>query len=107
MRVMTVALNELLPAADKERRMIRATHELDPREIAHRASDGLEVALLWSKATGRVTLSVTDVRNGDFFELPVEREQALAAFHHPFAFAASRGIEYRTSARKPGETLYA
>jgi hypothetical protein len=47
------------------------------------------------------------MRNGDFFELPVEREHALAAFHHPFAFAASRGIEYRTSAREPGETLYA
>ena len=87
--------------------MARATLELDPREIAHRASDGLEVALLWSKATDGLTLSVTDARNGDFFELPVEREQALAAFYHPFAFAASCGVEYRTSAREHAETLRA
>ena len=87
--------------------MARATHKPDPREIAHRASDGLEVALLWSKSTGTLTLSVVDARNGDFFQLPVEREQALAAFYHPFAFAAARGVDYRTAARDPGDTVYA
>jgi hypothetical protein len=104
---MAVTLKQRPSAADKECTMARATQKPDPREIAHRASDGLEVALLWSKTSGTLTLSVTDARNGDFFELPVERDQALAAFHHPFAFAAARGVDYRTAARDPGDTVYA
>jgi hypothetical protein len=72
-----------------------------PRERRPRGCAPLE------QTSGTLTLSVTDARNGDFFELPVEREQALAAFHHPFAFAAARGVDYRTAARDPGDTVYA
>jgi hypothetical protein len=104
---MAVTLKRQLSATDKESTMARASQKPDPREIAHRACDGLEVALLWSKRTGTLTLSVIDARNGDFFELPVEREQALSAFYHPFAFAAARGVDYRTAARDPGDTVYA
>jgi hypothetical protein len=79
----------------------------DPRELAFRSVDGLEVSLLWSKRAGTLTVAVADARIGDSFELAFDHERALDAFYHPFAFAAARGIEYRTAARDEGETVYA
>jgi hypothetical protein len=58
------------------------------RELAHRVADGIEVQLLWSATDDSVTVSVCDHRDGVVFELPVARERALHAFHHPFAYAA-------------------
>jgi len=58
-------------------------------ELADRESDGLEVTLLWSRSSGRVKVAVSDSKLGERFELEVARADALAAFHHPFAFAAS------------------
>jgi hypothetical protein len=37
---------------------------------------------------------VLDRTCGDCFELDVEAEYALDAFHHPYAYAAHRGILY-------------
>jgi len=45
-----------------------------------------------------VTIAVDDAANDDYFELILgEHERALDVFHHPFAHAASRGIEFRAS----------
>ena len=73
---------------------------VDWRELAGRECDGLAVSLSWSKATGRVKLAVADSRLDDEFELEVAGADALAAFHHPFAFAAGRGVCFGAALRE-------
>ncbi len=69
-------------------------------ELANRASDGLEVSLLWSRRTNRVSVAVADTRTGESFELTIrDGENPLDVFHHPYAYAASRGIEYAVPER--------
>ena len=59
-----------------------------PTELAHRAGDGIEVLLLWESRGGKLTVVVTDHRNGAWFELVADDgRQALDAFYHPFAYA--------------------
>jgi hypothetical protein len=60
----------------------------DARELDARENDGIHVVLLWHPRTDEVTVSVDDTRTGRYFELPVERDRALDAFRHPFAYAA-------------------
>ncbi len=55
-------------------------------ELAIRETDGLAVSLLWNSATGRVKVAVVDARLDERFEVHVPGAQALAAFHHPFAY---------------------
>lgn len=70
-----------------------------PKELDHRENDGIEVWLLWSKAENRVFVLVHDTGLDHWFELDVEEGDGLEVFHHPFAYAASRGVEYRTAQR--------
>jgi hypothetical protein len=64
------------------------------RELHSRINDGIHVRLLWSRDDGRVVVAVDDARSGDRFGIEVRRhERALDVFHHPFAYAALRGIE--------------
>ena len=64
-------------------------HELD-----RRSSDRIDVALLWHERDDRVLVAVADGRTGARFEIEVrEDERALDVFHHPFAYAAWRGME--------------
>jgi hypothetical protein len=58
------------------------------RELARRESGGLAVRLVWHPTNDAVTVSVTDSRTGDRFQLAVDRRCALDAFYHPFAYAA-------------------
>lgn len=58
------------------------------RELASRESDGIHVILRWHPHEDALTLSVNDARSGQCFELAVERDRALDAFYHPFAYAA-------------------
>ena len=60
------------------------------RELAHRETDGVEVVLFWH--TDQLTVTVSDERNGAYFELPAERHQALDVFNHPYAYAAYEGL---------------
>ena len=60
------------------------------RELAHRASNGIEVTLLWSAEEDELAVQVVDAVEEQAFEVTVERDQALYAFHHPFAYAAMR-----------------
>jgi hypothetical protein len=68
--------------------MTAATSRNQTQELASRESDGLSVVLLWHPRNDSVTVSVVDSRTGDRFQLAVERERALDAFYHPFAYAA-------------------
>jgi hypothetical protein len=67
-----------------------------PTELMSRESNGITVRLLWSRAANLVTVAVADAPNGEYFELVLdEDEPALEVFHHPFAYAAARGLEFR------------
>jgi hypothetical protein len=71
-----------------------------PLELAYRASDGLEVWLLWTKFENRLFVVVSDSGKGVSFELDVDPAKGLDAFHHPYAYAASRGIDFATPRRR-------
>ena len=58
------------------------------RELAARVASGIRVVLLWRPAHDDVIVSVDDTRTGERFHLPVARDRALHAFHHPFVYAA-------------------
>ena len=76
--------------------MTRATTHNATRELAYRATDGLEVALLWHERENVVSVAVLDSKTGDSFELVLgDDENALAAFHHPYGYAAHKGIKLR------------
>jgi hypothetical protein len=59
-------------------------------ELARRASDGLEVLLLWDRSSNRVKVAVSDERLCHHLDFEVARPDALSAFYHPFAHAAER-----------------
>ncbi len=58
------------------------------RELASRESNGVHVLLLWYPRDDAVTVEVEDSRDGQCFELAVDRSCALDAFYHPYAYAA-------------------
>jgi hypothetical protein len=64
------------------------------KEIAHRTSDGIEVVLFWRQGDALLTVAVADERTGAYFEFDIEAPQALDAFHHPYSYAAFRGLPY-------------
>jgi hypothetical protein len=66
----------------------------DAAELACRQGAGIEVTLLWHRTSGELRVSVTDAASGASFELPVAPDEALAAFHHPYAYAAAKGVAY-------------
>jgi hypothetical protein len=63
------------------------------RELAFRASDGLEVALLWHPRNDILSVAVADTKTGESFELVLDGENPLDVFQHPYAYAAYRGLE--------------
>jgi len=64
---------------------------IERRELAHRSNDGIEVTLFWSKASNRVTIAVYHARSATALEFDVDGADALDAFNHPYAYAATRG----------------
>ena len=58
-------------------------------ELAHRASNGIDVHLLWDRADNTLAVTVSDDA-GQSFEVPVGSHEALDVFHHPYAYAAFR-----------------
>lgn len=66
-----------------------ATAIIERHELAHRTSDGIEVTLLWTKATNRVAIAVADTHSGEELEFEVAGSRALDAFNHPYAYAAT------------------
>ena len=59
-------------------------------ELAHRESDGIEVTLVWDTGVDGRTVYVLDSRSGEQLIVPVERDNPLDVFYHPFAYAAAR-----------------
>jgi hypothetical protein len=59
------------------------------KELAHRENDGIAVTLLWHSGTNRLSVSVYDWRNGEWFELEAKPGNAIDVFEHPYAYAAS------------------
>jgi hypothetical protein len=59
-------------------------------ELAHRASNGIDVALLWNRRSGRLVVAVADIRTGESFTLDAPHDRALDVYHHPFAYAAAQ-----------------
>ena len=57
-------------------------------ELAYRANDGIEVVLLWNRATDAASVFVLDSRTDESFTVPAAKENALDVFYHPFAYAA-------------------
>ena len=57
-------------------------------ELAHRLDNGLDVSLLWSRHTGRLVVTVTDLRTDEQFTLDAPGHRALDVYNHPFAYAA-------------------
>ena len=55
-------------------------------ELAHRISNGLEVALLWSRRTDSLVVSVADHQTGESFTVDAPRDRALDVYNHPFAY---------------------
>ena len=68
--------------------MTAATHT-ERRELAHRTSDGIDVTLFWTEATNRVTIVVVDSHIDESLEFDVNGRDALKAFRHPYAYAAT------------------
>jgi hypothetical protein len=71
------------------------------KELDFRSNDGLEVALLWQPETNQLSVSVYDSKTGDDFDIEVDPAEATDAFHHPFAYAASRGVHFVAGTRTP------
>ena len=65
------------------------THE-PVRELDHRGADGIDMRLFWSPQTNGVSITVRDERLGQSLVFDVDGTEALAAFHHPYAFAENR-----------------
>ena len=63
-------------------------------ELHYRESDGITVSLLWNRVTDRLTVRVLDSSNDEEFDLSCAADEALETFHHPFAYAATRRVNY-------------
>lgn len=72
--------------------------EIEPRELDHRVNDGIEVKLLWSPRTDQVWIDVCDERAGTSFRLEVEPGDAMAAFHHPYAYVTGEDPDHALAA---------
>ena len=70
---------------------LHGTVESSVRELDHRTSAGIEVTLRWDPLTNRISVVVRDERHGDSLAFGVDPADALCAFHHPYAYAASLG----------------
>jgi len=77
------------------------------KELDYRANDGVEVRLLWLPTDDRLVVEVVDGRLADAFEVEVDAAEALDAFHHPYAYAAFRGVEFIESRSPRAEPICA
>jgi hypothetical protein len=71
-----------------------ATTHTAPRELDSRSADGIDVQLLWHPAESSISVVVYDATHDATFEVTVDLADALDAFHHPFAYAASAGVPF-------------
>ena len=60
------------------------------KELAYRENDGIAVTLFWHSGSNRLSVSVYDWRNGDWFEVDAGPQNAMEVFEHPYAYAPER-----------------
>jgi hypothetical protein len=65
---------------------VQAISRAKPRELAHRVTSDIEVSLLWRQLDNSLTLRLAEIGSGIEFEFGVRPEDALDAFHHPYAY---------------------
>lgn len=71
-----------------------AIFELKRTELATRIDHGVTVTLFWQRETDVVSVTVEDPANGVYFEIVLaDNEPPLEVFHHPYAYAAARGLD--------------
>ena len=86
--------------------MFEAIDDISRTELTSREVNGIAMRLLWDRPTNLVTVPVDDAANDEHFELVLdERDRPPDVFHHPFAHAAARGIEFRTGRPEPEALL--
>jgi len=68
-------------------------------ELAERASTGTWLQLLWRQGTTLLWIEVREPDTDRALRIPVQPEQALDAFHHPYAHAGTH------SSAPPAESL--
>jgi hypothetical protein len=79
---------------------VAALMEVPRTELAVRAADWILVKLWWYPLTDTISVTVDDAATGDYFELVLDGERAMDVFHHPYAHAAARGVEFRAGRPK-------
>jgi hypothetical protein len=67
---------------------IRTLAEIIRRELAHRVNGGLEITLYWHTHDNSTSIDIHEVATEETISFTVPPEQALDAFHHPFAHLA-------------------
>ena len=65
--------------------MSAATAIRSRRELAHRISGGIEVTLYWRADDNSTSIEVWQPASEERLAFVVSSENALEAFHHPFA----------------------
>jgi hypothetical protein len=73
----------------------------DRRELAHRASNGIDVWLYWEIVGDTLSLEVYDSKDDEYYEIDVPKDRAMDAFRHPFVYLAA------AQARETAELLAA
>jgi hypothetical protein len=61
--------------------------DIETRELAQRANDGVDVRLLWAPGTNGIYVAVDNARAGEAFVVEVDPADALDAFRHPYVYA--------------------
>jgi hypothetical protein len=74
-------------------------------ELDQRSTDGIDVSLLWNRTGGELVVLVCDTKTDDVIELEAAPDRALDVFHHPYAYAAFRGLDLGSAAER--EPTYA
>jgi len=90
------------PITDGGAAMTIATEQRS--ELAHRSTDGIEVALFWSRATNQITIKLIDARLDERLEFEVARHKALDAFRHPYAYAPGQALDELVTTREAVQT---
>jgi hypothetical protein len=74
-------------------------------ELDHRSNDGIDVSLLWNRRDGELVVLLCDTKVDEVLELEAAPDRALDVFHHPYAYAAFRGLDLGAAAER--EPTYA
>ena len=65
-----------------------------PRELAYRAGDGIEVTLYWQPQDDELSVCVCDQRRGAYFVVRPEPGLALDVFYHPYSYVSASDVHY-------------